>query len=149
MENSENILQPENSVITSEQVKTYLLETSKWGKFIAIVGFVGLGLLVLFSLFFMFGFSKMGMMPQGVNFPVGALGIIYIGIAVLYYFPISYLFRFSVQIRKGLDTNESQSIIIGFESLKSLFKFMGITTIVILSIYALVLLIAIPMGLMM
>ena len=146
MDNLENNVQPENSFITTE-INDYLSETSKWGKFLAIVGYVGMGIMVLLALFVMFGFSQISKF-SGVGFPMGMIGFLYIIIAVVYYFPVNYLYRYSVHIKQGLNSNDLSSITSGFRNLKSLFKFMGIFTIVILSIYALILVIALPMMLL-
>lgn len=147
MENIENNKQVENSFACDNEIKDYLLETSKWGKFLAIVGYVGIGLIILVGLGVMVGFSIFNK-ASGIGFPMGAIGLIYVVIAVIYYFPVSYLYRYSVQIREGLDSNNNQSTTSGFENLKSLFKFMGIFTIVILSIYALLLVIVLPVSML-
>lgn len=146
MDNLENNLQADKPLIINEEINDYLLETSKWGKFLAIVGYVGMGLMVLIGLFVMIGFSAFSQMTD-MDFPMGLLGLIYLVIAVIYYFPVTYLYRFSVQIRQGLSSKEQQPVTTGFENLKSIFKFMGIFTIVILSIYALILVIAVPAAL--
>jgi hypothetical protein len=147
MENIEISNQTENSLIISDEIKNYLLEISKWGKFLAIVGYVGMAILVLVALGVMVGFSFLNNDTEG-TFPMAALGLVYILLAVAYYFPISYLYRFSVQMKEGLVTVNHQSVTTGFENLKSLFKFMGIFTVVILSIYALLLVIALPASLL-
>jgi hypothetical protein len=143
MENIENNVQDETSNISKNEINGYLLETSKWGKFLAIVGYVVMGILILVAIFMMLGFSKLNNLP-GVKFPIGVLGFIYIIVGVIYYFPVTYLYRFSVQIKQGLNSKDMNTITSGYQNLKSLFKFMGILTIVILSIYGLILLIAIP-----
>ena len=145
MENTENIPTTESQLIINSDVKSYLLETAKWSKFLSIAGFVGMGILVLVGIFVMVGLSAFSSISN-MGFPMGALGFIYIIIALLYYFPLSYLYKFSVNLAKGLKSNEQQSVNYGFENLKSLFKFMGILTIVVLSIYALVLVVMIPIG---
>ena len=147
MENIEISNQSESSFTISDEIKKYLLETSKWGKFLAIVGYVGMALLVLIALGVMVGFSFLNSETEG-TFPMAALGLVYIVIAVVYYFPINYLYRFSVQMKEGLTTDNNQSVTTGFENLKSLFKFMGIFTVVILSIYALLLVIVLPASLL-
>jgi hypothetical protein len=147
MENVETTQPTGNPVTINDEIKGYLLETSKWGKFLAIVGYIGIGLLVLLGVIVMVGLSFAGSMSQfGFGFPMGLLGFIYILIAVLYWFPVNYLYKFSDNVKKGLNTNDQQHVTLGFESLKSLYKFSGILTIIVLSIYALVLLIAIPMA---
>jgi hypothetical protein len=81
-------------------------------------------------------------------FPMGAFGIVYILIAVLYYFPVSYLQKFSDQAKQAVTMNDQGMLNSGFANLKSLFKFMGIFTIVVISLYALILVIAIPVALL-
>lgn len=147
MDNLEKNVQFENSFITTTEINGYLLETSKWGKFLAIVGYVGLCILIILSLFIMIGFSQISKF-SGVGFPMGMIGFLYIIIAVIYYFPINYLYSYSVQIKQGLNSNDLSSITAGFRNLKSLFKFLGIFTIIILSIYALILVIVLPIMLL-
>jgi hypothetical protein len=144
MENIETSRTPENHLHVNDQVKKYLLETAKWGKFLAIVGFVGMGLLVLLGLAFIVGFSIFNSLTKS-PVPVGALGFIYIIMAVLYFFPLNYLYNFSEKIPRGIALNDELELTSSFENLKSLFKFSGILTIVLLSLYALILVIAVPL----
>jgi hypothetical protein len=145
MENIENI-QPTGSEITvNGDINNYLLETAKWCKFLAIVGYIGMGLLVLLGLGFMVGLSVFSSISH-LGFPIGLFGLIYIFIAVLYFFPISYMYKFSTNITQGLKSNNQQSVNYGFKNLKSLFKFMGILTIVVLSIYALIIIVMVPVA---
>ena len=139
----ENILQNENELSISKEIGNYLLETSKWGKFLAIIGYIGMGLLILLALFMMFGLSHLSPF-SAMPYPMGIFGFIYIIMAVIYYFPVTYLYKFSIQMKQGLLSNDSMTVSSGFQNLKSLFKFMGILTIVILSIYGLLLLILVP-----
>jgi hypothetical protein len=140
MENIDNV-QVDNSFINNKEINDYLLEASKWGKFLGIVGYIGMGLLVIVALLVMAGASYLGNI-KGTGIPTALISVIYLILAVIYYFPVTYLFRFSVKIRQGLNSNDEVSITSGFQNLKSLLKFMGIFTIVILSIYVLALLIA-------
>jgi MFS family permease len=111
----------------------YLNETGKWGKFLAIVGFIVMGLIVLAGLFAGKLFATLG---QTAGMPyAGLIGVFYILIAVLYFFPILYLFNFSSRIRKALQTKDNQTLDSAFENLKSHYKFMGIFMIIILGIY--------------
>jgi hypothetical protein len=119
------------------------METAKWGKFLAIVGYVSIGILILIAIFMMIGLSTMSNLT-GAEFPMGVFGFMYIIIGALYYFPVNYLYKYAVQIKKGLKSNDITTITAGFQNLKSLFKFMAIVTIVILSIYGLMLLVAVP-----
>jgi len=137
----------ENLITVNQEIKDYLLECSKWGRILAIVGYVGIGLLTLLGIGFVIGLSVFNSVSD-IGFPVGLFGLVYVLIAVLYYFPVTYLYRFSAQIKQGLNSNDQQSVTTGFGSLKSLFKFMGVFTIVVLSIYGLVLILVLPITLL-
>lgn len=132
MENFENIQSVNQTLTDDSKIKTYLLEISKWGKFLAIVA---IALIVI---------SFITSIKLDVGLSLGTFGVIYFALAILYYFPVKFLYKFLIQIKKGLESDNNQDITLGFENLKSLFKFTGILTIVILSIYALLLVIGLP-----
>jgi len=138
----ENIELNENSIELTSEIKGYLLETSKWSKFIAIVGFVGIGILAVIGILMLIGFSFLGNLYKGI--PMWIVGVVYIVMSVIYYFPTIYLYKFSTKIKQGLQLEGEMVLADGFLNLKKVFKFIGILTIVILSIYVLALLIAIP-----
>jgi len=127
-----------DAIQVSEQNKAHFLEAAKWGKFLAIVGFVFIGLMLVIALFMLFGLgtfmARFGA-PTPVNF--GGLGLLYIGMAALYFFPTFYLFIFATKMKKAVLCNDNNDFSTSVENLKSMFKFMGILTIVILSFYAL------------
>ncbi len=145
MENIENTQPVENLVTIDSEIKGYLLETSKWGKFLAIVGYVGMGLLLLLGVVFIAGFSVFRSISNA-GLPLRIMGFVYILISLLYYFPLTYLYKFSIQLKQGFNSTDQQSVTTGFKNLKSLFKFMGIFAIVVLSIYALIIIVALPIG---
>ena len=132
-------------IALSNEVKEYLIVSSKWGKFLAIVGYVGIGLMALFALSLMAGFSAFSAYMHLPSASMGAVvGFVYLAIAAVYFFPTTYLYRFSAGIKKGIEQEDEYSVTDGFRNQKKLFKFMGIFTVVILSIYAVILVIAIP-----
>jgi hypothetical protein len=145
MENLETS-QTVNPVTINSEMKTYLAETARWGKFLAIMGYIGVGFLVLAGIIVMIVLSVADGITD-VNFPVGIFGIIYIALAVVYYFPVHYLHRFSSSMKQGMTADNEQHVLRGFENLKSLFRFLGILTIVVLSIYALILIVVLPLSL--
>jgi len=123
----------------------YLSETARWAKFLSIVGFVVCGLMVIFSVFFssiMSVISKMGNGSDSFSSSTLAVGnyafsIVYIIIALLYFFPCLYLFNFSSKMQTALRNNDQINLNAAFGNLKSCFKFVGILTIVVLSFYLL------------
>ena len=141
MENNLHVENGENLVIDWRS-KEFLKETAKWTKFLAILGFVGIGLMVLGSLVMLFAPSSL--MSNG-DFPFGGkifMMLLYLAFAVLYYFPISYLYQFSENTKKAIENNDNNAIRDAFEFLKSHYKFMGILTIILLSFYAIMIFIA-------
>ena len=137
MENNLHVENGENLVIDWRS-KEFLKETAKWTKFLAILGFVGIGFMVLGSLVMLFAPSSL--MSNG-DFPFGGkifMMLLYLAFAVLYYFPISYLYQFSENTKKAIENNDNNAIRDAFEFLKSHYKFMGILTIILLSLYAII-----------
>ncbi|MFM9945868.1 MAG: hypothetical protein ACKVQB_11630 [Bacteroidia bacterium] len=143
MENSENEILDEASFARNPQINDFLLETAKWGKFLAIIGFVGMGIMILVSITMMLGFFNLSQMSDS-KFPMSIFGLVYIIMAAAYYFPVNYLYQFSVKMKKGVLSHDQAIITSGFSNLKSLFKFMGIFTIVVLSLYLIIIVIAVP-----
>ena len=137
MEDNLHVENGENLVIDWRS-KEFLKETAKWTKFLAILGFVGIGLMVLGSLVMLFAPSSL--MSNG-DFPFGGkifMMLLYLAFAVLYYFPISYLYQFSENTKKAIENNDNNAIRDAFEFLKSHYKFIGILTIILLSFYAII-----------
>nr|WP_319398291.1 hypothetical protein [uncultured Carboxylicivirga sp.] len=150
MENVDNNEQTDISVIlTSNEIKSYLLEASKWAKFLAIMGFIGVGFMALAGVIATIGLTIAGGASMGLSgLPVGLIGVFYLVIALIYYFPVSYLYKFSTKTKQAIMGENSFTLTAAFSNLKSLFKFMGVFTIVILSLYILILVVAIPVGMM-
>jgi hypothetical protein len=124
---------------------SYLGETAKWAKFLAILGFIFCGLFVLGGLFA--GSILSGAMGRfgGDSSRISgvALSFIYILGALLYFFPCLYLFNFASKMQVALRNNDQQQMTQSFKNLKSCYKFVGILMIVILAFYALALIITI------
>jgi hypothetical protein len=127
-----------------DTTRIHLAETAKWAKFLSIVGFIMCGLIVIVSFFagtiFSTSMNRYNEYNDGAGF--AGLGIVvtilYLAIGVLYFFPCLFLFRFANQMTAALNTNEQLSLNNSFQNLKRMFRFMGILTIVVISLYILV-----------
>ena len=134
--------------------KSYLMETAKWSSYFGILGFIGTGLMVIFSLFAGTMFASMSKMnPAFQNAPdfsgsgISVLfTILYLIIALLYFFPSLYLYKSGKALKGGLRIDDVDQIEEGFKNLKSSFKFWGILSIIFISIYILIFLIGILAG---
>lgn len=147
MENTENYQETKQTIIVDDKTKNYLSETIKWGKFLAIIGYVGIGLLALIGIALIIFFAFFNN-TSIIDYTWLAMGIVYLAMAVVLYFPVTFLYKFSLQMKQGLQQSEQESVTSAFENLKSLFKFVGIYVIVLLCIYALLLLIFVPLSFM-
>lgn len=135
----------DNNVTSTEitinsKINNFLLETAKWAKFLAIVGFVFIGLIVLGALIALLSGATVYRF-SGISGGPFIVGLTYLLMALLYYFPTRYLYNFAVKMKLAIENSQQNNLEDGFENLKSLFKFSGIFMIVILSIYALIFLV--------
>ncbi len=112
----------------------YLKEAARWAKFLAIVGFVCIGLLVIIALFagaFLSSFSSFAGPASGAARVGGAfVTVIYILIAVLYFFPCLYLYNFASKAQVALRSNDQEQLNTSLKNLKAMFRYMGILTII-------------------
>ena len=138
MNPGENELINRSSLNFSTEIRQYLIETTKWGKFLTIMGYIGIGLMTLAAIFMIASSSLFSDVEPGFN--MGWMGGFYLLIALLYFFPVRYLHKFSDKIKNGISAENPEELTLGFENLKSLFKFMGIATIVMVSFYILMVL---------
>lgn len=134
MENSGTAIPSENPMVITAEIKSFLKEVSKWSRFLAIIGYISLGLILLAALMLFLAGSTRSEYSR-TEFKYLAFG--YLFIAVLYYFPVNYLYKSGAYLKHALAENRQDLLAKGFENLKSHYKFIGITTIVILSIYVL------------
>jgi uncharacterized membrane protein YjgN (DUF898 family) len=118
----------------------FLGEAAKWAKFLAILGFILCAFMVIAALFA--GSIMSSMMASagggmGSMFGGGFITVVYLVGAALYFFPCLYLFKFASQMQDALRNHEQAKLQGSFKNLKSLFRFVGILTIIILAIYIL------------
>ena len=134
------------SLKLTENSLVFMRETVKWAKFLAICSFVGLGLMVLVGVVFLF-LSVSAPGPAEMKISTSAVGIFYILIALLYFFPAIYLYRFAIASAEAINTLNDDTLEEGLENLKSLFRFTGILMIIVLSLYAVGFILAIALSL--
>lgn len=137
--NSETENPIDNQLIINQVSRKFLAETARWAKLLSIIGFVGMGFMVIGAIFFMVAFSVFDI-PNDLPFPPSLLGILYIVIAVIYLFPLLYLFRFAIKMKEAMVHLQQSTLDLAFSNLKSHYKFIGIFMLVTLGLYAVILL---------
>ncbi|MGV8878836.1 MAG: DUF5362 family protein [Sphingobacteriaceae bacterium] len=132
----------EPAIILTDEAKYYLYESGRWAVFLGIIGFVFCGLLVIISIFMKSLLHTASSFSQSPN-PMAAMGsavtIVYIMMAIMYFFPSLFLYQFGSKIKRGLNFDSQLTVNEALGQLKSYFKFWGIFTIVIIALYALAL----------
>jgi hypothetical protein len=107
----------------------------KWSMFLAILGFIGIGLILIIGLFagaFLTVF-KSGDSATGITEILVFLFVLVF--AVIYFFPVLYLFRFSKYTSNAVRTLDKQELHKAFRNLRRYFVYIGILIIVVLVIY--------------
>ncbi|MBP3943786.1 hypothetical protein J5U18_09445 [Sphingobacteriaceae bacterium WQ 2009] len=136
----------------------FLLSIAKWTRFLSIIGLIFIGLLVLLAAgIFLFSstFASVAALNDPKSAGPGAAALFlsggfmtftYLVIALFYFFPIYYLYKFSSLLKQAITTRNSELLTESFKNLKSHFKFIGIITLIIVGFYALILLLTLIGG---
>ena len=131
-QNGESESSNEQLVLNAESV-VYLQKIASWATFFSILGFIFIGLMVMIGLA-MTTFMTAIFAAAGKPY-MAYMGLFYAIFAAVYIMPVIYLYRFSENAKKAVQHNNSNDIMMALRNLKSHFKYIGIFTIVILSIY--------------
>lgn len=148
MEINENLL---NSELQIDSIAhAHLAETAKWGVFLSIVGFILSGILVIIAIFAGTFMSSMNSTYGGAAPMIGAgfITVLYLIIAVLYFFMSLFLYRFATKMKAALYSNDQDTLNNSFLNLKNLYKLMGILTIIYLAFIVLAMIFGIGAALM-
>jgi hypothetical protein len=148
METTEPMLSAQHTpdLVLGEEAKYYLHNIGRWAGFFSVLGYVFTAFIVLLVIFigaftsiisaFQSKYSGVDndMATTAMSGALNFLRFIYFGLAVLNFFGAFYLGKFAARIKRGVATNDTPTATSAFESLKSFFKLIGITTIVVLSL---------------
>ena len=143
----ENLDLLSNDLQVSPQAQSYLTESARWGKFLAIMGFIVCGFMMILSFFMPVFLTQLPPYNSvSTEFSSGmkvGMTIVYLLLALLSFFPCFYLYKFSVKMQSAVKMVSQENFDESLMNLKSTFKFYGIFVIIILSFYALAFIIGI------
>ncbi len=118
-----------------DRAANMLRQTKPWVRFVSVMLFIGAALMVLLGLVLVIGGMANAMpMPFG-----GMLGLIYIAMACLYVVPGVFLWAYANRIRVFLDQRTPGTLASALESQKSFWRFVGISLLVIMCLYGVML----------
>lgn len=115
-----------------------LRTSANWGTFLAILGFVG----IVFMLIAAAGMLvASGLAGDGVDdiypFPMWIFSVFYLVFAVVYFFPILFLWRFCQGTKRALLSQSSSQLETALINQAKMYKWSGIMVIAIIAIYIL------------
>lgn len=143
----ESTLTYEQDLRITPDIRRFLVTTAKWAKFLSIVGFVGVALMIVFALFagtMMSSLSGMSGVESAV--PATFMAAIYVVMGAVYAIPLYYLYKFANDMQFALHNNDQTYLSQSFEKLKSHYKFFGIMAAIFLGFYAVILVVALLFG---
>ena len=117
----------------------YLNTTRKWSMFLAILGFITLGLLLILGLATGTFLSVFNSGDTGKEVPAELIIILILISGVIYFFPVFFLFQFSKHMANAVHTLDKRKMNKAFKNLKSFFVYLGIVVIIILILYLFIL----------
>lgn len=124
------------SLELSSSAKNYLLQTSKWARFLSILGFIFPALMIVVGVSFGSLANQFGDMSLIVGGFTSFIGIFFIIIGLITLYPALRLFQFSKQARKAADEEDSQALEMCLKRIRSFFRFYGIIMIIYLAFIA-------------
>jgi len=134
----------------SASLRHQLHSLAKYTRFLGILLWIVAGLLLLIALIIIAAGGTLGSLSGEAAFLGGAggllVGLLYGGIAVLYYFLGRYLYRASGQFRQALHSGQEQDLHACFGPLQLFFRLIAIIAIAFLGLYALIILFALIAG---
>jgi hypothetical protein len=151
MDHYEDIIDSTMSGGINEQVRADLRGAGGWAMFLAILGFIGGGIMILAGVIMMVAGAAGGLagtdnIGAWGGMSVGLMGGMYFVLSVFYLLPSWLLFRFASNARKVGDHPEAMGLATG--SLRKFFMVMGVMVIVGVGLYILALIGFVVMGVM-
>ncbi|MES2418742.1 MAG: hypothetical protein V4541_11185 [Bacteroidota bacterium] len=136
-ETSENEETP--TLIVTEDMRSYIYETARWANFLSIVGFVVTAFMVIAA--FTIG-SAMNTNPNIASLfktptSLGSAGftVFFLVYAFAIFYPSLLMFKYAAKAKLGILYGEQVSLGEAMGKMKSLFKYYGIVTIILISLY--------------
>ncbi len=133
-----------------DPVRIPLLKSAPWMRFLGIAGFIVSGLIALLGVLFMAGMTAVMSAFDMAGLGSGTaifMGLIYIAMGALYFFPSLYLFRAGSSLKAYRENPVTEDLAASFTNSSKFWKFIGVLAIISLSFTALAIVIMAIAGL--
>ncbi len=129
----------------SEDTLSHINRAQKWTKFLSILGFIGLGILILAGVaMIVMGLLLGTQINEMSSFPFAIMGVVYLILGAVSFVPTLYLYKFSENGGTLVNYRRQDKVEETFRYLGKYYQFVGIMTIVVIAVY----LLAIPVVLL-
>lgn len=132
----------------SGTTKENMQKAARWMRLCAIIGFLFVGLMVIFALAvpeLMETFSGLPGSPD-MNTASGVFTVVYVIIALLFFLPNLYFYQSAASFSRSVNTSMDDDIETGFKKLHSLYLFIGVIFIIYFAFILIALLGALATG---
>jgi hypothetical protein len=143
----ENLV-PEFKIGLTQEAVAHLNQIRKWTMFFSILGFVCIGLIIVAGLVLVIVMPSLGSENPMGGMPLVLMAIVYIILAVIYFVPMLFLYRFSVHAKSSLANSDANDLAYALKNLNSHFTFFGVLALILLGIYAVVLVVLLLVALL-
>ena len=123
-----------------------LHETGGWASFLAILGFILVGFLILMGFIMNTVFSNLPVEDSPLPITGTLFMVVYLLIAIVYFFPVYFLYKFASGVRQGIRARDSHQVGEAIRYLNSHYKFIGIMTIAMFVLYFVFILLFFALG---
>jgi hypothetical protein len=130
------------SIEIGQESLNHLNTTRKWAMFLAIMGFIFLGIMLLAGVIAGVFLSAFKDNMESSGFTGIIMGIFFVIMSAVYFFPLLYLFRFSKYTAAAVQTLNKEDLYKAFKNLKAYFVYIGVLIIVMLLMYVVLLIVA-------
>jgi hypothetical protein len=125
--------------VVPPDVVRLLGQTKPWVRFMSVLGFIGTGLMALLGIVVMIAGGLGDKVPA-------AMGLVYVVFGAIYIAPSIFLGRYAGSIARLVVDGSMESLGEAMGHQKSFWKFVGLLTAILLGLYAVILVIALVVG---
>ena len=127
---------PENNIIEiGEETFKHLNVLRRWTMFLSVSGFIVLGLIITLGLITGTFLTAFNNSHKTAGIPDYVFLAAFIVLTVITFFPVLFLFRFSKHTAAAVSARDRNEMKKAIKYLKRYFIFIGITLIIIISVY--------------
>lgn len=138
-----------DEVQISAHARSLFLNIARWTKFLSILGFIliGLMLIVFTAAIFISGNGEALMGGRNVFGMLGRAGsfLFVLVMLALYLYPTLMLYGYSTKIKRSFNSNNQDDFVSAIKNLKSFFQFFGVLAVLCLVLYGIIIVFAVVM----